>query len=177
MNYTKHYNNLIVRSKNRTLDGYKEKHHIIPKCMGGTDDPSNIAILTPEEHFVAHQLLVKMYPGNSKLIFAAHMMTVNSQLNKRTNKEYGWLKQRRAEEMSKKMKGKTAWNKGICGEESPRFGKKMSEETRQKQSESRKKYNLENPNPRTGKKDSQERINKRVASYLKTVALRKEGKE
>lgn len=62
MNYQKHYELLIERAKSRTLAGYFERHHIIPKCMGGSDEPENIANLAPEEHFVAHQLLVKIYP-------------------------------------------------------------------------------------------------------------------
>jgi hypothetical protein len=32
-------------------------HHIIPKHMGGTDDPSNLIKLTVEEHANAHKLL------------------------------------------------------------------------------------------------------------------------
>ena len=35
----------------------KHKHHIIPKHMGGTDDPSNIVELTIEEHAEQHRLL------------------------------------------------------------------------------------------------------------------------
>lgn len=33
------------------------RHHIIPKHMGGTDDPSNIIYLTSEEHAEAHKIL------------------------------------------------------------------------------------------------------------------------
>ena len=33
------------------------KHHIIPKHMGGSDDPSNIIVLTVEEHAEAHRKL------------------------------------------------------------------------------------------------------------------------
>lgn len=33
------------------------KHHIIPKHMGGTDEPSNLIELTVEEHANAHKLL------------------------------------------------------------------------------------------------------------------------
>ena len=33
------------------------KHHIIPKHMGGTDDPSNLVELTVEEHAEAHRKL------------------------------------------------------------------------------------------------------------------------
>jgi len=35
----------------------KHKHHIIPRHAGGTDDPSNIVELTPEEHAEAHRIL------------------------------------------------------------------------------------------------------------------------
>jgi hypothetical protein len=35
----------------------KHKHHIIPRHMGGTDDPSNLIELTPEEHADAHRKL------------------------------------------------------------------------------------------------------------------------
>lgn len=37
------------------------KHHIIPKHAGGTDDESNIAKLTVEEHAKAHKLLYEQY--------------------------------------------------------------------------------------------------------------------
>jgi hypothetical protein len=39
----------------------KHKHHIIPKHMGGTDDPSNLIELTVEEHAEAHRLLYEKY--------------------------------------------------------------------------------------------------------------------
>jgi len=35
----------------------KHKHHIIPRHMGGTDDPSNLIELTVEEHAEAHRKL------------------------------------------------------------------------------------------------------------------------
>lgn len=86
MNYQAIYNRLILRAKTRIFDGYTERHHIIPRCLGGSDDPENLVPLTPEEHYIAHQLLVKIYPGNGKLVFAAHMMM------NRNNKSYGWIK-------------------------------------------------------------------------------------
>ena len=95
MNYKKIYDSLIEKAKNRILEGYVEKHHIIPRCIGGTDDKENIVILTPEEHFLAHQLLVKIYPNESKLIFAAAMMICHNSENRNTNKLYGWLRRRK----------------------------------------------------------------------------------
>jgi len=94
MDYNKHYYNLINRAKSRVLEGYVEKHHIIPKCLGGTDDLVNLVVLTPEEHFVAHQLLVKIYPNNEKLVFAVNMMCVKTTKQQRNNKMYAWLKKK-----------------------------------------------------------------------------------
>jgi hypothetical protein len=37
------------------------KHHIIPKHMGGTNDPSNLVELTVSEHAEAHRLLWEKY--------------------------------------------------------------------------------------------------------------------
>jgi hypothetical protein len=73
--------------------------------MGGPDDAANIVELTPEEHYVAHQLLVKMHPDVDALVFAANKMTVSSSRVKRNNKRYGWLK-RKYQEVCKKRTGK-----------------------------------------------------------------------
>jgi hypothetical protein len=65
--------------------------------MGGSDDKSNLVSLTPEEHFVAHQLLTKMHPDNQKLIFAAWAMTRG---RGGRNKRYGWLRRKHAKSAS-----------------------------------------------------------------------------
>ena len=39
----------------------KNIHHIIPKHMGGTDDPSNLIELTMEEHAEAHRILYEQH--------------------------------------------------------------------------------------------------------------------
>lgn len=39
----------------------KHKHHIVPKHMGGKNNPENIISLTPEEHAKAHQELYEKY--------------------------------------------------------------------------------------------------------------------
>lgn len=112
MDYKRHYNLLIERAQTRQLTGYAEKHHVVPKCMGGTDHKSNLVELTPEEHYVAHQLLVKMYPDIDNLVYAANKMTVTSKNTKRNNKRYGWLK-RRYQSICKKR----------IGEKNPSYGR------------------------------------------------------
>ncbi|MEZ4051436.1 HNH endonuclease signature motif containing protein [Enterobacter rongchengensis] len=75
MNYENIYNQLIERAKTRTLECYKERHHIVPRCQGGTDDKDNLVDLTAREHFIAHWLLSKMYPNHSGLQLAFAAMT------------------------------------------------------------------------------------------------------
>jgi len=78
MNYQKIYNKLCERSKSRTWKKFTyEKHHIIPKSLGGSDKKENIAILTPREHCIAHMLLVRIYKGEAKakMIFALKSMS------------------------------------------------------------------------------------------------------
>jgi hypothetical protein len=85
---------LIERARNRVLvgDERKENHHIIPRCMGGSNDLDNRVDLTLSEHFLAHQLLVKIYPNNLKLIFALYMMTISKDKKIRNNKRFSWIK-------------------------------------------------------------------------------------
>lgn len=142
MDYQKHYNKLIDRARNRILEGYVERHHIIPKCMDGSDD---VVALTPEEHYLAHQLLIKIYPNESKLVFAAKMMTVKSETQIRNNKLYGWLRRKHAKIVSERMKGNIPWNKGKitpeevrCKQSESHKGKKHIEEVKQKISNSLK---------------------------------------
>lgn len=102
MDYKKIYNNLIERAKQREINFYVEKHHIIPRCLGGKDIDENLVSLTPEEHYLAHQLLVKIYPENKSLIYAANMMIPN----RPNNKMYGWLRRKYSETVSENQRGK-----------------------------------------------------------------------
>jgi len=68
MDYQKHYALLIETRQSlqeqRKIDRkknlkYYEAHHIIPKSEGGSDDMSNMILLTFKEHFFAHLLRFK----------------------------------------------------------------------------------------------------------------------
>lgn len=74
MNYEKIYNQIVERAKNRVLDCYTERHHIIPRCIGGTDVKENLVDLTAREHFICHRLLANIHPDNNKLKFALWAM-------------------------------------------------------------------------------------------------------
>ena len=100
MDYGRIYGALIEKANNREILGYHEKHHIIPKCIGGTNNKDNIVKLTAREHYIAHQLLVKLYPSNKNLIYAVRAMTISNAGQVRNNKEYSWLRIKHAKAMS-----------------------------------------------------------------------------
>ena len=103
MNYTNIYNQLIESARGRQLAEYTENHHIIPKCLGGTDDVDNLIALTPEEHYLAHQLLVKIHPNHAGLAYAAELMCYGADGRRNNNKSFGWIKRI----ISKHKKAKT----------------------------------------------------------------------
>jgi hypothetical protein len=105
MDYKKIYDKIIERSKTRILgESYYEKHHIIPRCVGGSDDKENLCYLTPEEHYLVHQLLVKINPTNQKLLYAVRMMCIHNSNKRMTNKEFGWVRRKLSENISEHFK-------------------------------------------------------------------------
>jgi hypothetical protein len=91
------YNQIISRAKslNRTRkNGRFEKHHIIPRCKGGTDDKENLVLLTPKEHYICHHILHKHYSDDKYLFLAYHLMTFSNKQNlqKITAKQYEELR-------------------------------------------------------------------------------------
>jgi 5-methylcytosine-specific restriction endonuclease McrA len=64
--YTKYYFKIIKESLQNPPTGYSEKHHIIPRSLGGDDSISNVVKLTARAHFICHKLLVLMTSGQAK---------------------------------------------------------------------------------------------------------------
>lgn len=82
MNYQKVYDELVDKCvprglNKKVLEGYFEKHHIIPKCLGGTNSSDNYVLFTAREHVIAHKLLWKANPENYSLMWA-YTRTVNA---------------------------------------------------------------------------------------------------
>lgn len=68
--YSNIYYSIIKNAKSQSRikqvgDGY-QTHHIIPRCMGGTDDSDNLVVLTYKEHRICHRLLIEMTEGEYK---------------------------------------------------------------------------------------------------------------
>lgn len=122
--YYKWYKELTSK-QDRSLDCYTEKHHIIPRSMGGKDTKENLVVLTAREHYIAHLLLTKCvekkYRG--KMLHAYVMMAkvkdsnqkrfykINSRIfearkieSNKLKREYRHTKETR-ENISKNLKG------------------------------------------------------------------------
>ncbi len=133
--YTKWYNKIIENAKKfGTRNEYTETHHIIPKCLGGSDDASNLVKLSAREHFLCHWLLVKMTSGQSqiKMAFAFNAFRRSSRNQERplTSRQYNIVRKKVSKARSLFLQGNT-YN----------LGKKrgpISEETRRKISDAKK---------------------------------------
>jgi hypothetical protein len=121
--YSKVYFSTIEKAKQRGWKKAKgrERHHIIPQSLGGTNDNSNLVYLSCREHFLCHWLLVKMTKGESyhKMIYALMGMRAENEHHDRyhtvfTARVYEKYRIEHAEYHSKLMKSKklVPWNKG-----------------------------------------------------------------
>ena len=132
--YTRWYYNIIERAQTRTITGYTEKHHIIPKSLGGNNSIENLTTLTAREHYVCHWLLTKMVTGaaKQKMSYALHAMGhlgspqryINSFIYERNKIECARLR--------------SIARKGILvGEKNYNYGKKWSSEQKKRMSDYR----------------------------------------
>jgi len=99
MNYQRLYDSIIEKRKFQIPDSnYVERHHILPRSLGGSDDESNIVALTAREHFMCHYLLIKIHKPNTrswyKMINAFMIMNTNVENHKRYMNSRLYEKQR-----------------------------------------------------------------------------------
>jgi hypothetical protein len=157
--YTRTYYSIINRGIQRNFKtkkeakevmGYVERHHIIPRSIGGSDNKSNLVFLTAREHFICHLLLIKMV---QEINLPSMIFAIQNFRNRKKNKSkdykigsrtYEMIKKLASDEMSKLLKGRTPWNKGIAQSKESNIkrsaalkGKKHTQEHRRKNAEAR----------------------------------------
>lgn len=157
--YSKTYYSLIEKVKQRGWKKTKgrERHHIIPQSLGGTNEKDNLVYITPREHFICHWLLIKMTEGDErgKMLYALQGMKAENRYQQRyhtkiTARVYEKYRIEHAKNHSKTMKGKPSKNKGIP----------LSEEHKQRLRE------IAKANHASGKIYSEESQQKRIAKVL-----------
>lgn len=134
MNYEKHYNLLIDKSRHRTIEGYKERHHIVPKAFGGSNKKENLVDLYAREHFIAHMLLYKMQTSKRakhQMLTACVMMTGK---NSHNSKLYELARKKFSKLHSESISGVNSiwYGTSRSGDQNPFYGKTHTAETREK---------------------------------------------
>lgn len=129
MTYKEFIDNILeTRGRFNCGDEYHERHHIVPRCMGGTNDEDNLIDLFAREHFEAHRLLALENSDVQGLVYAwwrmCHIPGSSKRRNEITSEEY--------EEARKKN------NEALKGKNHPQYGTHRSEETKLKISNARK---------------------------------------
>jgi hypothetical protein len=182
--YTRWYNNITEQAKVRTIDGYTEKHHIIPRSLGGSNDADNIVRLTAREHFICHWLLTKMHLGEArgKMINALYLMQGKNKYQDRyiNSKVYEKLRQDYSQYISDLNKGRIQPLEEKARQIAAITGRKrapFSEEWRAKMSESKqgennnrygvtvsKETKQKMREKALGRKQSEETIRKKIAA-------------
>jgi hypothetical protein len=165
MEYLKIYNRIVERATNRDVLGYIEKHHIIPKCLGGNNKKSNIVSLTAKEHYICHKLLCKIYPNESKLKYAFWRMcnVANNEYQERNYKVSAKVYSRIKSEIrlitSKRTKNYSVEMRKLIGE---KVSKKLKGRPSGKKGISKPKHSewMKENNPFRGKTHSEEHIQK-----------------
>jgi hypothetical protein len=111
MNYQKIYKDFIFDRRIKEVDMiasgvYVERHHIVPRSMGGSDDPENLIALTAGDHFFAHLCLAKAH-GEKQ--WAAVWAMCGMSNRSRRNFDRSWAVSRKQWFKNLRMKNKTAF--------------------------------------------------------------------
>jgi hypothetical protein len=104
--YTKTYYKIVNAAQSTLRSGYLEKHHIIPRSLGGSNRKDNIVSLTAREHYVCHLLLTKMTEGlhKQKMTYAAWTMARTRKINT-NSRTYARLKEQATTQLIALQKG------------------------------------------------------------------------
>lgn len=113
MDYQRIYSEFIndrrlKESELKESGAYFERHHVIPRSLGGDDSDGNLLALTPEDHFFAHILLAKIHGGKMmRALFAMSNFNKGcpNRPNFRKRMQYGYLRRLVAREYAEKYSG------------------------------------------------------------------------
>lgn len=181
--YTNFYFSIINKYGLKSKPSYyTERHHIIPKSLGGSNDIENLIYVSPKVHYILHLLLIKMVRNPEhiwKMAFAIHAMSSWNRRRRYTSKLYEIHRKL----YITKLKGykdtaETKIRKSVArlGDKNPRYNNPHSEESKKKISENQKKR-LKEFNPWNGKKhheESKKKISKtKKRNYIKTKWMNK----
>ena len=141
MNYQKIYDDICKRGQERILpkEIYTEKHHIIPRCLGGNDETPNLTVLTAREHFLVHYILAeKLYPTHYGLYHAlyimCHLKGKSQSRHRPSSKTYANIRETAILRMKQYKK-----ENPLSREQNPMYGKTHSPEAKNKICEARSK--------------------------------------
>jgi hypothetical protein len=188
--YIKLYYDIIYKAKSENRVKYEgiyyENHHILPKSIYKRYSKTkwNLVLLTAKEHFICHKLLYKHYEtigdikNYNKMIFAMNRMcNGNSGMTKIIkSSEFEKLRIKFSKVMSERRKNFKHSTETIEKLRVASLGKKFTEESKEKMSESQKKRWTEEERTKQSK-----RLNgKKKASYNAKIVVcpycDKEGK-
>jgi len=145
MNCKRIHDFIIERAKSRQIEGYTETHHIVPRCLGGSNKKDNLVNLTLKEHYLVHLLLVRIRPGVPQLVYAAWMMSNRGNIKRGSTyanlresyiKLYNEKIKKRLDEDPDYLKKISQKSKGVPKRNKENYKQPKSEETRKKMSES-----------------------------------------
>lgn len=144
--YRNLYIRLINKCKEMSKDDlklvYTEKHHILPKCMGGKDVKSNIIEMPIRYHIMAHIVLTIAYSEIPGLRYALMLITSDGNKNNQLKRKEGLktfstrLLSTMREDAVKKLKELGRSEEHRRKLRNAMLGKKLSEEQKRKISES-----------------------------------------
>lgn len=99
--YIARYNSFISSLKGQFVEGYCEKHHIVPRSHGGSNKKENLISLTPRQHFIAHRMLWKAYGGS--MARAYFMMSATGKYGKIGSKTYAMAREEYSQQVVRQM--------------------------------------------------------------------------
>jgi len=129
------YYQIIDQRIGKTREGYMEKHHIIPKSLGGNNTKSNIVWLTAKDHFRCHQLLTSMTEGENKSKMWSGLWRMMNKQSRSQHRDHTFTPEEYEEA---RINHSINHSKRMSGKNNPFYGQSHREDTKVLMSERKK---------------------------------------